>query len=120
MLLEGKNYAEALDSAKEELDFSLGTGSVKKMVSRIIETYQLFEDGKESDPLLDIMVSALNVMKNLANKVPELIDQGASPESVLRVYKEMSYSLNHLTNSLIKISSVYPEEKLENIFRKDK
>jgi hypothetical protein len=118
MLLEGKSYDEAVKSAKEELDFDLGTGSVRKMVSRIIEAYNLFENKKESDSLLDIMISALNVMKNLANKIPELVDQGASPDNVLRLYKEMSSSLNNLTNSLIKIGSSYTNKKMGEYFKK--
>jgi hypothetical protein len=120
MLLGGKSYDEAVKSAKKELDLDLGYGSVKKMVSRMIETIYLFRDGKESDPLIDTILSAFDVMKNLSNKIPELIDQGASLDSVLKLYKEMSSSLNNLTNRMIDISSIYSNSKLENMMSNKK
>jgi hypothetical protein len=52
-------------------------------------------------------------MKNLANKIPELIDTGTSLDSVLKLYKEMSSSLNNLTNQMIEMTSSYSDKKIK-------
>ena len=115
MLLDGKSYEDALESAREELDFELGAGAVKRMVSGIIEIYYLFRDGKESDPLIDVMLSIFNVMQALADKLPDIIDAGVSVDSVVKLYREVSVSLNNLTNSLVKISFTSTEKESKKL-----
>jgi len=113
--LDGKSYEDALESAREELDFELGAGAVKRMVSGIIEIYYLFRDGKESDPLIDVMLSIFNVMQALADKLPDIIDAGVSVDSVVKLYREVSVSLNNLTNSLVKISFTSTEKESKKL-----
>lgn len=110
-IMEGKDPRVVLNETKKEYDlFFSNTIHMQTLISKALETYNIFSEDKESMPLLNILAMSMGSI-NILFKQLEKKSENMSTDSIIKEYVELSSSFSKLTESLSNIKIHLSENK---------
>ena len=110
VITEGRTSQEFIKETKDDLDLVFSNHvNMKYFMSKIIETYELFGDEEESEPLLNILMMSVKSIEGLL----EDLSVDVEDNDLLDSYRELSSSVKNLASKVNKMNSKLPKEKLD-------